>query len=82
MPKFSFAGGQAVGDVAQARDRAQLTKQHRHQLAPAGEAFGVAFGIMLANGGIEVGAGDQLQDLGENAAYYGQGCVLLLTVKF
>ncbi len=65
MTQVAFAGGQAVGDVAQAVDRAQLKKQHRHQLAPAGEVFGVAFGIMLPNGGIEVGAWDQLQDLGK-----------------
>jgi hypothetical protein len=76
MPQLAFAGGQAVGDVAQAIDLAQLTKQHGHQLAPAGEAFGVAFGILLANGAIEVDPWDQFQDLRENAAYYGQGCVL------
>ena len=63
-------------DVAQAVDRAQLTEQHRHQMAPAGEAFGVAFGLMLADGGIEACAGDQRQHLGENAAYCGQGYVL------
>jgi len=56
MPQLAFAGGQPVGNVAQAVDRAQLTKQHRHQLTPTGEAFGVALGLMLANGGIEVGA--------------------------
>jgi hypothetical protein len=57
MPQLAFAGGQAVGDVAQAVDRAQLTKQHRHQLAPAGEPFGVAFGSVLVDGGIEVRRG-------------------------
>lgn len=77
MPQLAFAGGQAVGDVAQAVDRTQLAEQHRHKLAPAGKPLGVALGPVLPNGGIEVRAGNQLQNLRENAAYWGQGCVLL-----
>jgi hypothetical protein len=77
MAQLAFAGGQAVGDVAQAVDRTQLAEQHGHQLTPAGETLGVAFGSVLVNGGIEDRAWNQLQNLGENAAYCGQGCVLL-----
>jgi hypothetical protein len=33
--------------------------------------------MVLAHGNIEAGARNQFQDLGENAAYLGQGCVLL-----
>jgi len=76
MPQLAFAGGQAVGDVAQAIDLAQLTKQHGHQLAPTGKTLGVAFGQVLANGGIEIVARNQFQNLRENAGYYRQGCVL------
>jgi hypothetical protein len=45
-----------------------LAEQHRHELAPAGKALGVALSLMLTDGGVEVGARDKLQNLGENAA--------------
>jgi hypothetical protein len=77
MPQLALAGLQAVGDVAQAVDRAQLAEQHGHQLAPAGETLGVALGLMLPDRGIETGTWNQFQNLGENARYCGQGCVLL-----
>jgi hypothetical protein len=50
MPQLAFAGGLAVGDVAQAVDRTQLTEKHGHQLAPTAETLGVAFGSVLAGG--------------------------------
>lgn len=77
MPQLAFAGGQTVADVAQTVDRHQLAEQHGYQLAPAGEALGVALCVVLADGGIEVQAWNQLQNLGENTAYCGQGCVLV-----
>lgn len=77
MAQFAFTGGQAVGDVAQTVDRTQLAEQHGHQLPPAGKPLAVAFGLMLSHCPIEARTWDQLQNLRENAAYCGQGCVLL-----
>jgi hypothetical protein len=45
----------------------------RHELAPAGEAAGVAFGLVLAHRGLELGARKQLQHLTENAGYSNHG---------
>jgi hypothetical protein len=76
MTQLAIAGGQPVGDVAQAVDRVQLAEQHRHQLAPTGKPLGVAVGRVLVDCDIEVWTWNQLQELRENAAYCGQGCVL------
>ena len=46
---------------------AELTKQHGHELAPAGEPAQVAVGLMLAYGLLECQARKQLQKLGEDA---------------
>ena len=82
MAQFAFAGGQAVGDVAQAVDRAQLAEQHGHQLAPAGETLGVALGSVLMDGGIEVVRGinfktwEKMLDTVDKAASSSDGQVL------
>jgi hypothetical protein len=38
-----------------------LAKQHGDELAPAGEAAGMAFGLMLPNRLFELGAGKELE---------------------
>ena len=77
MAQLSFAGGQAVGDVAQTVNRTLLAEQHGHELAPTAESFGVALGSVLVDGGIKDRARNQRENLGENAGYCGQGCALL-----
>ena len=58
---------QAAADLAQRVGLAELTKQHGHELAPAGEPAQVAVGVMLAHGLFEFEARKQLQKLGEDA---------------
>jgi hypothetical protein len=43
----------------------QLTKQHGHELPPAGKTPGMALGFMLAHGGFKFQARKKLQNLGE-----------------
>jgi hypothetical protein len=47
MHQFALAAGQAVADFAQRIGVGQLTEQHGHELCPAGEAFGIALGLVL-----------------------------------
>ena len=65
--ELAFGGGQPAADFAQRVGLAELTKQHGHQLAPAGEPAQVAVGVMLAHGLLEFQARKQLQQLGEDA---------------
>jgi len=58
---------QSVADLAQAFRLGELAEQHGHTLGPAGEAFCVAFGFRLAHQALESGAGNDLQDLAEQA---------------
>jgi hypothetical protein len=51
----------------------QLTKQHGHELPPAGETSRMALGFMLAHRGFKFQTGKKLQDLREYAAYSIQG---------
>jgi hypothetical protein len=44
-----------------------LTERHGHELGPAGEAFGVAFGLMLFDQGGEFRSGKMIQQLIEQA---------------
>jgi hypothetical protein len=46
-----------------------LSRGAHPKLAPTGEAPGVAFGLLLLDGPLEFDAGEQLQQLAENAAY-------------
>ena len=65
--ELAFGGGQPAADLTQRVGLAELTKQHGHQLAPAGEPAQVAVGVMLAHGLLEFQARKQLQKLGEDA---------------
>jgi hypothetical protein len=47
----------------------ELAERHSHPLAPAGEAARMALGLVILNRALEFQARDQLQQLGENAAY-------------
>jgi hypothetical protein len=44
MHQFAFTASQAVADLAQRVGMGQLAERHGHELSPAGEAFGGAFG--------------------------------------
>ena len=52
MPQLAFAGGQSVGDIAQAVDRTQLAEQRGYQLASVDETLGIVFGVVFADSGI------------------------------
>jgi hypothetical protein len=65
--ELTFRGGQSAADFAQRVGLAELTKQHRHELTPAGEPAQVAVGLMLAYGLLEFQARKQLQQLREDA---------------
>jgi hypothetical protein len=47
---------------------AELTKKHRHELAPAREPAQVAIGVMLSHGLLKLQPGKQLQQLREDAS--------------
>jgi hypothetical protein len=51
----------------------QLTKQHGHELSPAGEAPGMALGFVLAHRGLKFQSRKKMQNLREYAAYTIQG---------
>ena len=55
--------GGAAADLAQGVGLAELTKQHRYELAPTGEPAQVAVGVMPAHGLLEFDARKQLQQL-------------------
>jgi hypothetical protein len=67
MHQFAFTASQAVADLAQRIRVGQLTEFHRHELCPAGEAFGVALGLMLVNQRSKFRSGKMLQKLIEQA---------------
>jgi hypothetical protein len=46
-----------------------VAEEHGHELAPAGEAMGMALGALLHDGALKLLAGKQLQHLAENAGY-------------
>src|SRR5487761_899625 len=49
MLQLSFTTRQAAANLAQRTSLSQLAKQHRHELSPAGESAGMAFGTRLSN---------------------------------
>jgi hypothetical protein len=55
-----------------------MTKQHRHELAPARHAFGVLLALMTGDCLLENAARYQPDDLAEDAAYSFHGRVILL----
>mgnify|MGYP006869416406 CR=1 FL=1 len=58
---------EAVADLAQRIGAAQLAKEHGHELGPAGEAFGGAFGAVFLDESGELGAGEVVEQLIEEA---------------
>src|SRR5512140_1648462 len=78
MVELAAGGLQSVADLAQTARLSQLAKQHRHELGPAGEAFSVALSPGLPHQALEVGAGDDLKDLGEQTQTipHGRGSLL------
>jgi hypothetical protein len=55
----------------------QLAEQHGHKLRPTGESSRVPFCFVFRYRCFKFDAGDELQELGENAAYSMQGGMLL-----
>jgi len=55
----------------------QLAKQYRDELAPATETAGVARGLVLPDGSLELQPRHELQDLRKNARYSLHGGSLL-----
>jgi hypothetical protein len=54
-----------------------LAEHHRDKLIPTAESASVALGPVLLDGGFKLEAGDKLQNLAENTAYFIHGGVLL-----
>ena len=46
MFQFALTTAQTAGDFPEGMGSAQLAEEHGHELAPAGEASGVAFGTV------------------------------------
>jgi hypothetical protein len=67
MHQFAFTAGQSVADLAQRISMGQLAERHSHELGPAGESFGSAFGQVLLDQRSEFRSGKMLQKLIEQA---------------
>ncbi len=50
MFQFALTTAQVAGDFAEGMGSAQLSEEHSHELAPAGEAPGMALGMGFPNG--------------------------------
>lgn len=48
--QFALTTAQAAGDFPEGIGSAQLAEEHSHELGPAGEASGMAFGTGFLNG--------------------------------
>ena len=70
MHQAAETAGQPVADLAQRIGAAELAKQHRDELRPAGKPFGGALGAVLLHECGELGPGKMLEQLIEQA-----GCV-------
>jgi len=77
MHQSAEAAGQSVADLAQGVSAAELAKQHRDELRPAGEPLGVTLGAMLLHECRKFGAGEVLEQLIEQAGYL-YDCLALL----
>lgn len=73
VTQLTLAGGQAPADLPQRMGPPQLAEQHGHTLAPTGEAAGVALGLGLPHQALEFPAGEQLQELAEDATDLAHG---------
>src|SRR5215467_14825484 len=70
---LAFNRPQPIADLPQRLGLPQLAKQHRHKLSPTIKSARVALGLMLPHGFLELDAGEEVEQLGENAAYSIQG---------
>ncbi len=66
--EFALATGQAGAEFPEAVGMAELAEQHGHELGPAGEAAGVAFGPVVADQLLELGPRKKLEKLTEDGA--------------
>ena len=57
MTQFAFESGQTAPDFAEAWSIGKLAEHHGDELLPAGEAAGMALGLVLANGGFGLQVG-------------------------
>jgi hypothetical protein len=78
MPQLAFASCQAAADLSQRLRSAQMTEQHRHQLAPTAKSARVMLRSMLANCLLKLGPRKYPQNLRKNTAYSTHGGKLLL----
>jgi hypothetical protein len=69
MAEFAFTGCQPLAYFSQRPGGRELTKHHGHKLAPTGKTAGMPFGFMLLHSLLKLVTGEQLEQLGENAAY-------------
>jgi hypothetical protein len=67
MHQFAFTASQPVADLPQRISMGQLAERHGHELRPAGESFGGAFGQVFLDQRGELQSGKMLQKLIEQA---------------
>jgi hypothetical protein len=56
MPQLAHAACQPPADLPEGLSLGELAEQHRDELIPARESFRAAFGLMLLDGCLELGA--------------------------
>ena len=56
MYQLAQTTSQSAADFTQGMCLCELAEEHSHKLIPAGETFGVAFGLMFANDAGEIAA--------------------------
>ena len=67
MGQLALAAGQPAADFPQRVRSAELAEQHRHELAPAGEAPGMALAPVGLDQRLKFGAWEELEQLAEDA---------------
>jgi hypothetical protein len=67
MHQFAFTASQAVADLAERIGVGQLAERHGHELGPAGEPLGGAFGQVFLDQRGKLRSGEMLQKLIEQA---------------
>ena len=60
MLQFALTTAQATGDFPEGMGSTQLAEEHGHELGPAGEASGMAFGTGFLNGLMKFISGKEL----------------------
>ena len=61
VAELAFAAGQSPADLTQGLGLPELAEKHGHELSPAGEASGMAFGAVLADQLLKFQARKQLE---------------------